>query len=535
MIDPHVARQALRLGAYCLIVIALVVVFGDFGGEYGDRPGDEIRPPPGPDASGWSRERKLEYWSETLTLRPLGLPVRQAIRAWRENHAWAEEHDLPGLAASAEEAILKLDPQNDWANARRDHLLFVYPNFEIDEEYPWDRKKEILAVVGRHGGRTWVSHDEYERLVELVRQEDGHLARIERDSRYRWTKHWIRSTRLDPAYGTYRFVVNERHAPFLVFVQDPGREIDRARVARLAERYGHIFRELLEAWMTRIEPEIRKVPGYETFELPDLAASDPTDRCPPVLKVWIFSRDREFRDYQNRVIGRPVKPSTRGYYRPDTRWVTLAAEGALDAEKNRGQDDLTSVAFYVGTYQLRHYYTKLVRDRANAAAGSEAGGDQDTAWRSHWFTVGLAGLFAGATETVADREWETFSRYHDRVDECRSARDPYRIERGYRWKLDEVVRVPNRAVLVQKIREKSTYTRRQVTLDSLFSAEAWAFCHFLWFAESGKYRPFLIRYLIRELHGASGFDVFKEVFDPICPDGDCSALEVKVGDYIDGL
>jgi hypothetical protein len=399
----------------------------------------------------------------------------------------------------------------------------------------WERKNEILAVVDEHGGKAWVTPEEHARLVALTKEEDEHLARIANDPRYRWTRHWVQATRLDPVLGRYDFQVNEEFPPHLIFVQDTGKEADRAEVARLARRNGLLFRELVNSWETKVEPEIRKIPGYESFELPDLGASGSSEIDPPILKVWVFLEEEDLHTYQDHLIGGTLVPGTLAYYRRENQWITLCAHGEDDVYPRDRQDDVTGMTLHVGTHQIIHHYTKLIKDRERAKVGQPRTSFEDMSYRSHWFTEGLPELFSGADETKKDEVWETFMPYHRRVREHRLALTPPRQRRDLYWTLNELVRIPNNAILGRRCNEKTTNPESQRMLFTLFYAEAWTFCHFLWFAEDGKYRPYLVRYLIRELHGQSGFNVFKEVFDDVCPGGDCSKLELKVRAYLSGL
>jgi hypothetical protein len=523
-----------------LIIVVFIFVMRPNGDEGETKPAPKAKAvktaaqnPVNPnDPSNWGFAKKLSYWNNTLVLRAIDVAKSKAVDIWKSNHAWAVEHTMPQQAKAAMDKVLKLDPQDAWANEKRGYKLFTYKNYEIDEMYEWERKKEIMAFVDEHDGKAWVSTETYKLLGELQTEEGKHIERIAADPLYRWTKHWIQSTRLDPAYGLYKFSVNEEFPPYLVFVQDTGKEADKKEVDRLVRRNGLIFQELKNSWKTKVEPEIRKVSGYEDFRLPELGLSDPKDPNPPVLKIWVFFNEKDFRDYQNRVIGRPLPPGARAYYRRDNQWVTLFEGGGFEKQWYGRQTFNTGKTFHEGAHQIIHYYTKLIKDRQLAKLGKPKSGFLDMSWRSHWFTEGVPELFGAADETKPDQAWETFAPYHSRIHEYKRALTPARKKRNLYWTLNELVRISNGGTLGRAASEKTTNPNFQGVLSSLFYAEAWTFCHFLWNAEGGKYRQYFVRYAIKELHGESGFNVFKEIFEPICPGGDCSKLEPKVIEYL---
>jgi hypothetical protein len=80
------------------------------------------------------------------------------------------------------------------------------------------------------------------------------------------------------------------------------------------------------------------------------------------------------------------------------------------------------------------------------------------------------------------------------------------------WHINELVGVANRIQMTQQAGRKDKTKEGIARLSSLFYAQAWAFCHFLWFYEDGKYRDQLLAYLDSELHGRSGYRYWADLW-----------------------
>ena len=103
------------------------------------------------------------------------------------------------------------------------------------------------------------------------------------------------------------------------------------------------------------------------------------------------------------------------------------------------------------------------------------------------------------------------------------------------WSLEEILRIKNIGELRARARRKGL--GQEGRLSSLFFAEAWSFCHFLWTAGDGEYREKLRELLWEELHGRSGFDVFTRVMFGEGPLDmrDLALLEVKWQQHVEAL
>ena len=74
-------------------------------------------------------------------------------------------------------------------------------------------------------------------------------------------------------------------------------------------------------------------------------------------------------------------------------------------------------------------------------------------------------------------------------------------------------------------------------LSSLFYAQAWVLCHFLWHGENGKYRDKLLDYFESEMHGKSGYRYWAEMWnkDKKWQSADWSELDKEWRAYFDKL
>jgi len=78
-------------------------------------------------------------------------------------------------------------------------------------------------------------------------------------------------------------------------------------------------------------------------------------------------------------------------------------------------------------------------------------------------------------------------------------------------------------------RQKVRTITAAAELTSLFYAQSWSLCHYLWHAGDGRHREKLIAYLGKELTGEGGYEALAEI---LAPDGlDPDALETLERDW----
>jgi hypothetical protein len=538
----------LGLGALGLLLIVVVVVVaassgGGGGAEEPENPTNltagngGTTPKESDDPRTWSAAKLAKEWRKKKAA------ATNSKTACQANYDWAMKVNRPKWAREAVEWVVeRIDSQDEWANKKLGNKLFEYdympedPDF-IEEQTPYDRKREIIEIV-REGkdGKVWVEPEVYEHLQKLEDEETEHRNRIKNDVRYRETKGWIKRARVHPVYQKWDFEVIDQYSPYLVFVQKTGKEEDEAKASKIVARNAKIFKALRNTWETTITNELRRV--KPDFDLPDLGSESLAP--PPILKVWVFFDYENFREYLAAIGMGGLGQGIRGYYMPNDQWVTLYEGGADRGETQNieGQSMNSTKTFHEGLHQIVHSYTRiLMSEKEGRQVEFE---DRRTHSRAHWFQEGLAEFFAAASlrdengrlVTGDKGEYRMFEPLWGRLREYRMMKN---AENFPNWTLEELVRVRNRGDLLRTCASKSTNPRIAGALSSGFYAHSWLLCHYFWNAEGGKYRPRFLKYMIRELHGESGFNVFREEFGDLIPGDDFTQLSEKVRAYEESL
>ena len=102
------------------------------------------------------------------------------------------------------------------------------------------------------------------------------------------------------------------------------------------------------------------------------------------------------------------------------------------------------------------------------------------------------------------------------------------------WTFEEMMDISTGQDMQQKAQRKGLADAGR--LSSLFYAQAWAWCHFLYFHENGKYRQLLLDQLKQELSGNSGPAVFKEQVWKTKPgDPAWNTMKEEYGKYVEKL
>jgi hypothetical protein len=246
----------------------------------------------------------------------------------------------------------------------------------------------------------------------------------------------------------------------------------------------------------------------EMFAEPLRLAPLPADRLPLSVEVlW----DRASFDKEMMRAGTPVEPFVRAIRRPGTSGiVTYAGDESLQS--------LDELACAGGRVQKRSdqalaaVAAKQVLREYSAARGTRpADEDDDDPPGPRWLSTGLAELLGGVETTRDDLPTLTpGSLVHGRIVLALVSQARHERDMGERWAIDQLLEPerdePGRRLLGKRLRFAPPV--------EAFSARAWAFCHFLWNYDGGRYRDRFITFVGRVLDGTGTSEVFAtEIMD----------------------
>lgn len=353
------------------------------------------------------------------------------------------------------------------------------------------------------------SHPAWERLVELketgvrsVGEEEWsraqkdldlvleHLDRLKTEPFYPDFYRLRCNVRFHPTYKDYDYRVRTRF-PWVVFVQSSDDESKADAVADgLLDKL-----EGIQAAFFRFFGEKIEFPAFE-----ELA---PGDR---VLKLWIFGKRLAFHGDET-----GIRPGMVASYQLPGRWVLGHHDERETVERFR-----LGVG-YCAAHQLIHLYRKVLTERQNKEI---LWTDNRLLSRCGWFDMGVAEFLAGKLKVRSDllRRWgET------------------RKTRQTEWRLADLLKIRTSGEMHNKAARKALGNVSEVfRLRRLYRAQAWAWVHFLYYSEGGKYRDKLLAYAEKEFHGVSGPEVFKKVWGA-GDDYDWSPIEDEWRTWVESL
>jgi hypothetical protein len=246
------------------------------------------------------------------------------------------------------------------------------------------------------------------------------------------------------------------------------------------------------------------------------------------LKVFTFFNEESFKKYQED-IRMPLPDGVRAYYSPMNQWIILF-EGRGFEQTARADASSFNVnkTIHEGVHQLIHAFTKATVEKA-LGGESLSWTDPRVHSRLHWFQEGMAELF-GSSRPKDGGGVEMMVPYRSRLEEWKMTRNRKLSE----WSFEELLDVSTGQDLQRKSAQKGLADAGR--LSSLFYAEAWAWCHFLYFHENGKHRQLLLDQLRHELDGDSGPDVFKsKVWKKKPGDPEWNAMKEEFEKYVQKL
>jgi hypothetical protein len=335
----------------------------------------------------------------------------------------------------------------------KDPLLEVLPNAAFEN-------LEELRESLRESGRRHVTPAEFDRAMKDLDEVRAHLHRLRTDRDYRRLRAWRTWVGVHPIWRNMRTDMVAL-PPWLVVHEVPPRRGERVEARRRAEAAAKRLHAVYEKFRTLLDPPI---------SLPKL--SDLTREEERFLKAFLCASEKSLRRYRQE-IGMPSPVTVT--YNPADQWLVGAtgSEGVLR--------DLAAIELR----QLLHVYRKVLIERVT---GEEVlWTDPRTQGRAVWIEEGIAGLFPEASDE--DEDLEEWVRMRDspgwplaRMLNCTGWPDVTRLLAGLR---SSEMRV-------------------------LFALKARSFCRFLWSRED--YRKKLLAYLVKDLHGRSGPEVFAKVW-----------------------
>jgi hypothetical protein len=389
----------------------------------------------------------------------------------------------------------------DYLTACRDECPKAFGFAEDDEDKVRDRLQELTD------GSPWVDATEYKEFAAVVgriRTREDELKDNPRLVAVEKQKDWVRKNDLFKEFE----IIARHEDPYVVFQQYPkqekGREhYDQQRMEKarhLAKRDGIIFREL--------NSQFRNLFGSR-FELPKL---EEKGRLLRVLIMW----NREAFDAWHAAQNSGMSGMVRAYYSPTERHIVhyvgteaLTEQDYYKCANGRVQKKSDQVTFHEGTHQLMHEYSSIYR-------GAPLPEDPDAEVpvpdrRSMWFSEGLA-EFMGSVEILEDDMTDLGGEFfHNRIllERVQLARSCRKQKLGM-WPLPKML-LPNNNGDMLRIGEEIMPGRGGLAAN-LFYAQAWAFVHFSWYYDNGKYKQQFLNYMEKVLKNEHGPEAMAEAF-----------------------
>ena len=442
---------------------------------------------------------------------------------WCKDSKLAANADAKAMQARIVEAALKADTNCEWARAangdRRIRDLLQACHDECSNSFMMPDPPEklvnerLLSIVVN----PWADAAEwtkYEAIVALVRAREAKM----KNPRYLLAekkRDWIRQgnefkgvemtwTFADP-YVLFQEVKKEdvrdtkrvTHADTGITAEEPvDGTSNPSKVAqnkvwaekgdKFVKRDGIIFNELNRRFRELFAEELKLEP-LET------CGPDKKGRILTGLIMW----NRTSFDKLLAETGQPVSQSIRAFYSPPQQKIfhyigdeSLQGGDEVPVAGGYVQKASDQVTFHEGTHQLQHEYTAIMAGHPLADGTVTVG-----ATRCMWFEEGIA-EFMGAAEIETSKaeyleggKWRHNRILLDRIVESRMPQ--FRAAVG-KWDIKDFLKCTSNQDL-QTIGQK--LEPNDPNMPSHFYCRAWAFCHFLWYYDNGKYRPQFMKFL----------------------------------------
>jgi hypothetical protein len=452
---------------------------------------------------------------------------------WCKDPKLAGNEDAKVMKGRIVEAALKADQDCEWARLSkgdrriRDLLQPCHDECPLSFTMPDPPEQEINERLATMGAKPWADAAEWtkwEGVVKTVREREEKLKGNPRYLMAEKKRDWIRQgNEFKGVEMTWKFA-----DPYVIFqevkkmdVRDTKRvkkeDVDveepidgtsnPAKVAQnetwakkgklFVDRDGIIFNELNRRFRELFADE---------FKLEPLETCGP-DKKGRVLTCVVMWNRNSFEKLSAET-GNPVPPGIRAFYSPPQQKIfhyigeeSLQGSDEVPIQGGYVQKQSDQVTFHEGTHQLQHEYTAIFNGHPLTDGTVVVNGD-----RCMWFEEGIA-EFMGAAEVEADKaeylegaKWRHNRILIDRISESRDYR-----ESTQKWTIKEFLKCRSNKDLFE-IGQK--LDRTDGNMPSHFYCRAWAFCHFLWYYDNGKYRPKFMNFLRETLKGTWSTEKF---------------------------
>jgi hypothetical protein len=396
------------------------------------------------------------------------------------------------------ESALRIESGSDWANeavGRKNLKAFLETcRSECPTAFSYADNDEIalrekLADLEKEE-KTWVESsefDEFEKIATRIRAREIELKDDDRLVEVEKQKKWVVDNDLFKGFE----IIARNEDPYVIFQQYPLHDADMARYNEMRVRKARHFAKRDGIVFNELNNQFRQLFG-DRFGLPTLSEKG---RLLRVIIMW----DRESFDAWHTKQNSGIPGLVRAYYSPTERQIVhyvgkeaLTEQDFIKCAKGRIQKESDQVTFHEGTHQLMHEYGNIYR-------GTPLPNDPDTEAatpprKSMWFSEGLA-EFMGAVEIDEADAKDLGGKFYGQrllLGRLRFARS-LRSQQMPKWSLSKMLLPNHNGELMQMGNE--VIPNRGDLAANLFYAQAWAFVHFSWFYDNGKYRDKFLNYM----------------------------------------
>jgi hypothetical protein len=456
------------------------------------------------------------------------------LLAWLANPKVAGNVEAQAARSRVVESALKIDANCEWAHeARGDKRIapaLEAVKSECKQAFVMQNPEEklVLERLEKAEKEPWASTAEWTKYEAVLAKIRAREAEMKSDPRYleaERKKNWVRENPMFKEYEiTWKF-----SDPYVIFQQVKKQDVrDTKRVNHVDTGYvtedpvdgtvnpakqkqneewakkGELFTKRDATMFAELDRNFRSL-FAERFKLPTLKEKS---RILTALVMW----NRHDFDKLLAEAGQTVGPGVRAFYSPPQQKIfhyigddSIQGLDELQCDGGHIQKMSDQVLFHEGTHQLQHEYSAIFQ-------GSPLKDDDKNVAdrKAMWFEEGLA-EFMGAVEIEADKveylegvKWFHNRILLDRIHEARRSRDDVD-----KWTIKEFLK-PNHNGDLLSLGEKLS-PGQGPAMASHFYCRAWAFCHFLWFYDSGKYREKFLTYLEAVLKGTQSSDKFAKI------------------------
>jgi len=499
----------------------------------------------------------LDEWRTYLALEAAGqkddlterlVPALGDIAKLKALYDWFADEKIRDTTAGklarqriAKEAV-KIEQDVDWAqeglgkkNAKAlvklciDECLYAMDNAEADE-------KALLDVLETLDKDPWVSPARFKELAVIVKQVRAREANLKDSPRLRQAQNMMNFVRKNDLFKDLKFIYHFAD-PYVIFQNFEDDDLRKAGVGQktidertakaelFAKRDGIIFNEL--------HSQYRRL-FAERFKLAALDTEEGGNRIMRAVVLWDRSLLRQWLAAQ----GQNVPSGVRAWYSPGEKLIThfvgqdtLTEQAYYKAKGGYVQPYADQVTFHEGTHQLMHEYGAVYRGKPLTD-----GVDFVQPRRSMWFGEGIA-EYMGAVEVSADELPDLIDAKfkHNRIlIERIHLMRRYRVQnpewKKQSWTLPRMLE-PNHNGDLNRIANEIAPGRGNF-LANVFYAQAWAFVHFSFNYDGGKYRENIMEYMRHELAGTNGPDALVSAFK-LKSKNDFGAIDAEYWWYLD--